>query len=52
MKISKLIKALSVIIVIYALGLKFVPEYMPFASSDNNSDFYEPHSSCFQDPEF
>jgi len=47
------IKAVSVLIILYAIGLKTMPEKMPFNQSKPTDDFYAPHAGqCVPELEF
>lgn len=48
-----LLKIIPFFIITYALGLKFVPEYMPFSTSAVEDGFYAPHAGyCVPELEF
>lgn len=50
---SKLIKIISVVIILYAIGLKAMPENMPFSSQADKDNFYAPHAGqCVPELEF
>ncbi len=52
-KISILVMVLSFCIIGYAIGLKYVPEYMPFNQTNSQDDFYAPHAGqCVPELEF
>ena len=52
-KMHKAIKVLSVLIILYAFGLKTMPERMPFNQINDNDDFYAPHAGqCVPELEF
>lgn len=50
---SKIFKLISVLIILYAVGLKVSPEYMPFSSQADDNGFYAPHAGqCVPELEF
>ncbi len=52
-KKNKFIKTLSVLIIVYAIGLKAMPEYMPFSKQSATDNFYAPHAGqCVPELEF
>lgn len=52
-KFYLMVLLLSFSIIGYALGLKYVPESMPFNSKNVKDDFYAPHAGyCVPELEF
>lgn len=52
-KKSILFKVIPLCIITYALGLKFIPEYMPFNAQAQGDEFYAPHAGyCVPELEF
>ncbi len=47
------IKVISVLIILYAIGLKTMPESMSFSQTKSADDFYAPHAGyCVPELEF
>jgi hypothetical protein len=52
-KLHAVIKVVSVLIILYAIGLKTMPESMPFSHTKSTDDFYAPHAGqCVPELEF
>ncbi len=52
-KTSIIVMVFSFCIIGYAIGLKYVPEYMPFNQASSQDDFYAPHAGqCVPELEF
>lgn len=48
-----LLKVIPLCIIAYALGLKFIPEHMPFNVQAQDDGFYAPHAGyCVPELEF
>ncbi|MCF6320121.1 MAG: hypothetical protein L3J83_12745 [Proteobacteria bacterium] len=52
-KTKTMVKVFSFCIIAYAVGLKFIPENMPFSAQPAQDDFYAPHAGqCVPKLEF